>query len=715
MLIALPLMLVLWVPPAGLNVNADAVLLTLRYGVPSAIVAAAALVALLVYGLIRRLVPARPKLRLLLTALVALAGVAVVSAAIIVPDALNTLRRAQSGIENLGQMRDGLEDLSSLSPDDFDQLQVNLDRLAADLDHAGSYTRFVEGVAPINNDLEVALVTFNAGHRLVLGADHLLAGLRPVVATVGQSGQSAAETAALPSLNNLTEVLRDSQTRFRDADRYFDQARVDLEQLQDLPEPTDLLPFELPPSAELMSYRQQLQEITRLLIEAPDLLTIALGFDQPRGYLVLSQNNDELRPSGGYIGTYGWIGLQEGEITEFGYGATTPQSPNPPSRELESELEIPEWWMRFSQPIYAAWDGSWHADFRDTAEMAKWFYDLGENPLSPVDGVIAIDVMGFEYLMRALGSIDVPGYDITVTADNFREVIYDFRTVGIERDEAGREAHKAFLAALYPEIFYKLETLRENAGQEQLIEVLYAVNRALREKHILLYFVDQQLNDFADSMGWTGRQFPAVDHDYLMVVDANMTNKSNRSIVREIDLQVGIQPDGSLRNTLIVDYAYPASLAEHDPALTILELVSNPPTRDYHNLYQMFVPAGSDLTRSRVQRVVTQVDDEAHTSFNSALLLPYDGSERLRFEYATPVLVSAEEGIQHYRLLVQKQAGTLGDSLTVRVTLPPGAALVEATSGYEQTTSEDGIISLDYDLRLLTDLWIEVDYTLEDA
>src|SRR5690606_14022309 len=108
-------------------------------------------------------------------------------------------------------------------------------------------------------------------------------------------------------------------------------------------------------------------------------------------------------------------------------------------------------------------------------------------------------------LMRALGSVDVPGHDITVTADNFREVIYDFRAVGIERDEAGREAHKAFLAALYPEIFYKLQNLRENASQDQLIEVLYDINRALREKHILLYFVDDQLNAFANSMGWTGR------------------------------------------------------------------------------------------------------------------------------------------------------------------------------------------------------------------
>jgi hypothetical protein len=194
-----------------------------------------------------------------------------------------------------------------------------------------------------------------------------------------------------------------------------------------------------------------------------------------------------------------------------------------------------------------------------------------------------------------------------------------------------------------------------------------------------------------------------------------MTNKSNRSIVREIDLRVGVQPDGSLRNTLTVDYAYPASLAENDPALTILELVTNPPTRDYHNLYQMFVPAGSDLTRSRVQRVVTVVDDEAHTSFNSALLLPYDGSERLRFDYVTPVLVRTEGELHHYRLQVQKQAGTFGDTLTVRVTLPAGAALAQASPEYTQVVSDDGIVSLDFDLRLVTDLWIEVDYTLNES
>jgi hypothetical protein len=178
-------------------------------------------------------------------------------------------------------------------------------------------------------------------------------------------------------------------------------------------------------SDDLETYYAQLQQANSILLESPELLTSALGLDGERSYLVLSQNSDELRPSGGYISTYGWLTVRNGRITNYSYYPTTQDTPNPPPAGTLSDFEVPSWWIRYSEPIYAAWDGSWYADFPATASLAMQYYNAGSNPQAPVDGVLSIDIFGFEKVLAALGQVRVPGYDEVVTSDNFRELVYD--------------------------------------------------------------------------------------------------------------------------------------------------------------------------------------------------------------------------------------------------------------------------------------------------
>src|SRR5690606_12279684 len=131
------------------------------------------------------------------------------------------------------------------------------------------------------------------------------------------------------------------------------------------------------------------------------------------------------RPSGGYLSTYGWMVMRNGRIVDYDYSATTTTSPNPPASTAELPFEIPDWWLQFRQPVYAAWDGSWSADFHSTAERAIWYYNAGNNPHAPVTGAIAIDIDGFEMILEALGPVSVPDYRVTVSTNDFRNVIYD--------------------------------------------------------------------------------------------------------------------------------------------------------------------------------------------------------------------------------------------------------------------------------------------------
>ena len=185
-------------------------------------------------------------------------------------------------------------------------------------------------------------------------------------------------------------------------------------------------------------------------------MTNALGLDQERSYLILAENSDELRPSGGYISTYGWLTVRNGRVINYNYSPTTDKSPNPPPASMADTFPVPDWWIRYGEPIYAAWDGSWYVDFPSTADMAMWYYNNGNNPNSPVDGVISIDINGFEKLLGGLGSVPVDGYNDVVTQDNFRELVYGIRAS--RRDYPGPSPHKEFLAALYRSIFKKWQS-----------------------------------------------------------------------------------------------------------------------------------------------------------------------------------------------------------------------------------------------------------------
>src|SRR5690606_15859649 len=114
----------------------------------------------------------------------------------------------------------------------------------------------------------------------------------------------------------------------------------------------------------------------------------------------------------------------------------------------------------------------------------------------------------------------------------------------------------------------------------------------LQEQHIMLHFADERLSNALDLLNWSGSQKPAIGHDYLMVVDANLGNKSNSSIIRQITYDVEINDDGSLNSRATVAYDYPAALAEKDPAVD----PEHYGPLDYSNLLQVFVPDGSELT-----------------------------------------------------------------------------------------------------------------------
>lgn len=637
----------------------------------------------------------RVKLVNVLIMLVAVIVVAGVAALALVTDANN---RVQSSLAGLNRVVNSLSNRSGieLTLTDFERLQSSVNDLVNTLASARRQLSFLKPFTSLNQDVEATLASLEAAQSLALAAKDTLTGLQPTLFFLVSGERDETVVAQISSGERIVELLRIGRSRFLSAENYLNQAQQQIDNIAlEGISPQLFLNVE-----NLRRYHEQLVGINEVLKQAPEFLTEALGLSGERSYLILSQNSDELRPSGGYISTFGWMSVRNGRITDYSYSPTTATSPNPPSTGLSESMAVPNWWISYSQPIYAAWDGSWYADFPSTAEMAMWYYNNGHNPQSPVNGVIAIDIVGFETILGALGSVAVPGYNRIVTPDNFREVVYDIRAFG-----EGEAPHKRFIATLYQQIFTDWQ--ETSYDPERSARLLGALLQALQEKHVMIYLSDDELNRAIHLLGWSGAQTPVSGEDYLMVADANLGNKSNRSIARQLIYDVAIQEDGTAQSRATVAYDYSARRASNDPAV-------NPEYHgplDYDNLMQLFIPAGSSLISAEdvtYEPTIVAIDDA--TIIVSQVTVPYDGGERFQFSYQTGVVTTQVGDYSRYRLLVQKQPGTLADSVSVQITLPPEAQVVSVSPQPSASYNLDQPI-LEFQFALTSDQQIEVIYT----
>jgi hypothetical protein len=638
--------------------------------------------------------------RLIFITLTVISVVAIGTQVVLVTDAMNQVEDSYNNINRIVNTITGKSG-TDLTLTDFDRLEVGINDLQNSISTMQSRLRFVRGFASINPDWEVMLQALDASEQLTLGVRSMLNGLEPVLFYTVDGQEDEAVTTQISSGERIVELLTIGTGQFSSAQSQFDQVRQTLDNM-DL---NSVSPSVLLQIREIEALHQQAEEINAILLQAPDILTLALGMDETQNYLILSQNSDELRPSGGYISTYGWISVRNGRIIDYEYYPTTRETPLPPPEEFGSAFAVPEWWIQYRDPIFAMWDGSWYANFQRTAEMASMYYNLNENnPKVPIQGVIGIDIYAFENILEALRSVSVirlvddEEQIITITPDNFRELVYDIRAFG-EANE-----HKEFIADVYEEIFTEWQDFSgDPETSEQLLGVLL---ESLLEKHIMLYSPNPQAQLAINILDWGGSQEAAFDHDYIMVADANLGNKSNRSILRQLTYDAAINLDGTVNSRIAISYEYPDEVASDDPAV---DPEFHGPI-DYNNLLQVYVTANSQYVDSEnLGLTPTQIDESTHTIFAARSRIEYDTAQRYQIMYDTPVVVDTVGPYQRYRLLIQKQPGVEAENVSVQIRLPEGASFVSSDPTPAATYFLESLI-LDYRLNIRSDQWIEVLY-----
>lgn len=311
------------------------------------------------------------------------------------------------------------------------------------------------------------------------------------------------------------------------------------------------------------------------LIELVDMLEkakIFLGFEYDTRYLVVFQNNTELRGSGGFLGSYALVDFREGKIKNL-------EVPAGGSYDTEAGLKVrvvapePLWLLN---PLWHFWDSNWWPDWEMSAKKIKWFYEKSGGPT--VDGVISLTPTTMEKLLEIIGPIDMfEEYGKVIDSENFwgvvqtiteqkpgetnpffeeAEYIEKMGTSSIEMASSTlatsteveiKHTPKKIIGDLLKII---LEDLPEDLNKDKFLSLLQVVEESLTEKHVLFYFTNEELQNKTEEYGWDGK-IKNTAWDYLMVVNTNIGGaKSDRMIKEKIYHEANVQSDGSIVNTI---------------------------------------------------------------------------------------------------------------------------------------------------------------------
>ncbi len=380
----------------------------------------------------------------------------------------------------------------------------------------------------------------------------------------------------------------------------------------------------------------------------------ALGVPSAKNYLIVFQNDKELRATGGFMTAYAFLRLDQGRVSSSGSddiyrldeklldickNVICPLTPPAAIVKYLPEADgkpRTAWSMR---------DSNFSPDVPTSMADFEKLYDFLDG--EQFDGIILIDTNVVEELIKITGPIEVFNTKYSAEIDarcNCPGVIYELERYA-QIIEAGEADRKAILGTLMQQLLAR----SLGASSEKLPEFINAGVKLANDKHVIFYMKDQKLQSALGQLNWTG-QVKATEGDYLFVNDSNFAGgKSNMYVEQEVNLDIDTK---AKKSTLTINYR------NLQPYNTWLNGIN----RDYVRVY---VPSGAKLLNLKGSEQINFVDEELGKQvFEAFIQIRPQNSITLVFEYELP-----KEYLDNgkYPLLIQKQPGKKPFKYTVKV------------------------------------------------
>ncbi len=464
----------------------------------------------------------------------ALASFVALSFVVVLP--LHAMQTISGSVSQVGKVQDigvaALDDISratsALSAKDFGAAQTDFSSAAAKFSDAqNSLNDLHAGVVALVNVIPQTERTYTTVRGLVTAGQEL-SRTASIISEAGSDVTSQLSTDVVTKLNVLSAYVDNALPHALTAQSAL--AKVD----------TSVVPVQyVEKVAKLQSETPALVASMQEFLKFVHTLTFLLGSESTMRYLALFQNNTELRPTGGFVGSFAEIDMDNGammNLTLPGGGTYDVQG------QLNQFVASPEP-LSLIDPRWEFQDGNWFPDFPTSAKKMQWFYEHAGGPTT--DGVLAVNATFLEKVLEVIGSVEMPEYGVTVDAENF--LFTTEKAVEIDADPI-KNTPKAFLGTLAPKILEKVKS----ADMKTLLKLLTVVEQGLSEKDIQVYFRDNDAQKKMEELGFAG-EMKQTNGDYLMVVNTNIGGgKTDAIIDQAIDQEVRITDSGMVTDALTI-------------------------------------------------------------------------------------------------------------------------------------------------------------------
>ena len=377
--------------------------------------------------------------------------------------------------------------------------------------------------------------------------------------------------------------------------------------------------------------------------------TLVQNFTQNDGttrtFMVMLQNDMELRPGGGFLGQYAIIKVNNGKVVStfvedanlLDQRITTKVAPPYPIKRM---LGLKTWKFR---------DSNFSPDFPTNVAKAEYFYRLSGR-VANFDGVIAVNTDVFNDILSLTGPISVPGYNVTFAAPDGALKLEEYvEKYYLDNPGVDTQNRKNIMKDLAPIIIGKLFSLGNISKLADL------AHKEFQNRNIMVNFNDTALQSSIEGVHWDGEVTKDWASDYLMMNDANMgALKTDYYMKRTVEYNVDLTTD---RPTVTLNIKY----ANTAPA-------GNWRTSDYHAYLRIYVPLGSTFVSSHMVSKISDADEFNKTYFGFKCDVLIGGETDATIVYQLPEGFNKDD----YRLLIQKQSGVEDVPITVNLKTKDG-------------------------------------------
>jgi hypothetical protein len=414
-----------------------------------------------------------------------------------------------------------------------------------------------------------------------------------------------------------------------------------------------------------------------LLDSATDIADVVPALFEPgRRYLLVVQNPDEPRGTGGFMGYFGFLRSERGKLH---LGDFFPAPGTLVDNPVHAPADFRARYQRF-QALVDLRQANFTPDFPTAAgvvlQMAR---QLGWGDF---DGIILVDPVWMKYMLEAIGPIDIPAWNAPISSDNVLQVlghdVFQLDEGGTPAPQGAARASDVAQGQIGRALWDAMQT-RDVSGAA----LATGLSRATAERHLQMYSVHPREQAGLSRLGMTGQATLHKNPLYVVWIGLS-ANKAAWFAGRTVDVHVALAEDGTATVTTTLHLSNGAP--KGGPAGSLLGSGTDFPIGTWASEVSVYQPeriAGIPTYQSSGLTVTGQEREFGHPVSLGFVWAAPGRSDTWSVTYEAPNAVTSTGDLSEYRLDFIPQPTLVPIPLSIKIDLPEGASISSVSPGMQ--------------------------------